>query len=114
MHSPSLLQLLNDEQQEHHRELKNGSLTTRAFEKGDIVIIRRQVQSSVDKQVTAKGQFHAKPPYRVLKEATTVSWVQKIPFGPRDKQRMGNYEKREQCTWKTSHPPYVHISEQTD
>ena len=56
----TLLQLLNDERRERHRELKNDSLTTRLFEPGDIVVVQRQVQSSAEKQQTAKGQFNTK------------------------------------------------------
>ena len=89
-----LLKVLNDERRERHRELKNASLQTRSFEEGDVVIVRRQVQSNAEKQITAKGQFQAKGPYRVLREATPGSyWIQRIPFGPDSTRKVGKLRK---------------------
>ena len=89
-----LLKVLNDERQERHRELKNRALTTKTFQEGDVVVVRRQVQSKADQQVSAKGQFRTKGPYRVLKQATPGSyWVQKVPFGRRCRQQVGKPRK---------------------
>ena len=71
-----LLKVINDERRERHRELKNTTLAPRQFEKGNIVLVGRQVQSSKEKQTTSKSQFFTKGPYRVLGEATPGSyWV---------------------------------------
>ena len=50
-----LLQVLNEERRRRHRDLKNVSCKAKYFDKGDVVVVRRQVQSSGEKQLAAKG-----------------------------------------------------------
>jgi len=90
-----MLQLLNDERRQRHRELRNKSAVQRTFQPGDLVIVRRQVQSDAAEGKVAKLMFKATGPYIVLKALTPASYqVCKIPFvegaGRRGKPRKVN------------------------
>lgn len=50
-----LLKVLTDERREHHRQLKNKGRTASIFHPGDIVIVRKEIQSS-----NAKGPAKAR------------------------------------------------------
>jgi hypothetical protein len=76
-----LLQVLNDERRERHRELRNKGKQEREFFPGDIVIVRKQVKSEKAKGVSAKLLFKTKGPYRVIDKASPNSYrIQKLPF----------------------------------
>jgi len=78
-----LLEILNEERRKRHRDLKNMGRTNRKFEPGDIVIIRKQVQSKASEGKPAKLVLRSKGPYRVLEEAGDHSYyVQRIPAVP--------------------------------
>jgi len=76
-----LLGILNDCRRERHQELRNEGKTQREFDIGDLVIVRRQVQSRATDGVSAKLTFRAKGPYRVLEKVNPGSYrIQKLPF----------------------------------
>jgi hypothetical protein len=75
-----VLKLLNEERRSHHRELKNKNRKQRIFEPGDIVMVRKQVQSNASEGIPAKLLLRTKGPYRVLEKVTHDSYqLQKIP-----------------------------------
>ncbi|CAJ1952165.1 unnamed protein product [Cylindrotheca closterium] len=75
-----LLKLLNEEQREHHRMLKNQTRTRRKFDIGDIVMVRKQVQSNASAGIPAKLVLRTKGPYRFIEKASEDSYrLQKIP-----------------------------------
>ena len=76
----TMLQILVAERRERHRELANAGKTQRVFQIGDLVIIRKQVQSDSDKGIPAKQKFRWKGMYRVVEKAGDGTyWVQKLP-----------------------------------
>ena len=75
-----MLQILIAERRERHRELANRGRKTRVFNVGDLVIVRKQVQSSADKGIPAKQKFKWKGIYRVIERLGERSYsVQKLP-----------------------------------
>ena len=58
-----LLKILNEARWLHHRELRNAGVNQWKFEIGDLVIVRKQVQSDAAAGVAAKLLFKAKGPY---------------------------------------------------
>ena len=76
-----LLRLLNQERRICHRELRNGKVTNRVFEPGDLVIVRKQVKSRTSDGISAKLLFRAKGPYRVVGPAHQGSYrLLRLPF----------------------------------
>jgi len=76
-----LLNILNDERRQRHIDLRNEGITARLFDVGDLVVVRKQVQSNKEKGISAKLIFRAKGPYRVVGKATSCSyWLQRLPF----------------------------------
>ena len=72
---------MNEERRRRHRELKNEGVRQREFDIGDLVIVRRQVQSRAVAGVSAKLTFKAKGPYRVIEKLNPGSYsIQKLPF----------------------------------
>lgn len=61
-----LLDLLNDERRQRHRELKNEGRKQRTFYPGDLVVVRKQVKSKAMEGMSSKLTFRAKGPYRVI------------------------------------------------
>jgi hypothetical protein len=75
-----ILQILNDERRQRHRDLKNASKTKRTFNVGDLVLVRRQIKSVQDEGIVGKLKFKAKGPFRVIGAADENSYlIQKIP-----------------------------------
>eukprot|EP00957_Ditylum_brightwellii_P030643 2322099-Ditylum_brightwellii.AAC.1 len=61
--------------------MKNKGRSQRTFNTGDLVLVRKQVQSNATEGVSAKLLLRAKGPYRVLRPAGDSSyWLQKLPF----------------------------------
>ena len=75
-----LLKILNDKRREHHRMLKNQSRTRRKFNIGDIVMVRKQVQSNASAGIPAKLVLRTtKGPYRIIEQTSEDSYqLQKI------------------------------------
>ena len=61
-----ILRLINDERRRRHRELRNAAANQKTFQPGDIVIVRRQIQSDATEGKVAKLMFKATGPYIVL------------------------------------------------
>ena len=96
-----LLTVLNAERRRAHVELKNEGRKTKQFAPGDIVQVRKQVNTKDG--IPAKQVMKARGPYRVI-EPTLVNpnsyWVQRIPFirhlgkkGKRTKESAARMEK---------------------
>ncbi len=70
------------ERRRRHREYKNEGKRARVFSPGDIVLVRKRVQSSTKDGISAKLVFRARGPYRVLEQADSPSSyiIQRIPF----------------------------------
>jgi hypothetical protein len=76
-----LLNILNQQRRLRHRELRNNKITPRVFEPGDLVIVRKQVQSKAAEGISAKLRFRAKGPYRVIGPAHQGSYqLIRLPF----------------------------------
>jgi ribosomal protein L21E len=76
----TMLQILVAERRERHRDLANQGRTVRKFNVGDLVIIRKQVQSSLEKGIPAKQKFKWKGIYKVVEKLGEKSYnVQKLP-----------------------------------
>lgn len=77
----TLLQILNEERRERHRELKNKSRNQKTFEVGDLVIVKKQVKSDASEGVSAKLIIAKhKGPYRVIDKLGDRSYMlQKLP-----------------------------------
>jgi hypothetical protein len=89
-----LLRLINDERRARHRERSNRHKTKRTFQPGDIVIVRKQVNSNAAEGKPAKLTLRAKGPYRILEEAGENSYyVQKIPAIQSLTKRLGKRRK---------------------
>ena len=58
-----LLEILNEMRQLCHQELRNAGVNQQKFEIGNLVIVRKQVQSDVAVGVAAKLLFKVKGPY---------------------------------------------------
>ena len=74
-----LLKALIDERRQYHRELKNQNRNERQFQIGDMVLIRKEVQSN---RVHGPGkmQISARGPYRILEEIKPGTYqVQRLP-----------------------------------
>ena len=78
-----LLQILQEQRRERHRNLKNDGQLQREFSVGDLVIVQKQVKSKTinDVALPAKQQIAKyKGPYKVIEKIGTKSYqVQRIP-----------------------------------
>ena len=76
-----LLQILNEERRERHRELKNNSRNQKTFGIGDLVIVRKQVKSDAKEGIPSKLVLAKyKGPYRVIDKIGDRSYMlQKLP-----------------------------------
>jgi hypothetical protein len=89
-----LLRIVNDERRARHRERANQNKTKRTFQPGDIVIVRKQVNSKAAEGKPAKLTLRAKGPYRILEEAGENSYyVQRIPAIQSLTKRLGKRRK---------------------
>ncbi len=76
-----LLSALNAERRQRHIDIRNEGKKQRAFDIGDIVIVRKQVKSNKSKGISAKLLFKTRGPYRVIDKITPSSYkLQKLPF----------------------------------
>jgi hypothetical protein len=76
-----LLAILNAERRQRHIDLRNDGKLSPSFSPGDVVIVRKQVQSRTAEGISAKLLFRTKGPYRVLEQISPSSYsVQKLPF----------------------------------
>jgi hypothetical protein len=76
-----LLIILNAERRQRHIDLRNEGIKERAFDIGDLVIVRKQVKSNTSKGISAKLFYKTRDHYRVIKEITPGSYrLQKLPF----------------------------------
>ena len=74
-----ILKTLIEDRREHHRQLKNDGRNMKTFEPGDLVIIKKQVQTNHEKG-PAKARMSARGPYRVLEMTKPGTYrVQKLP-----------------------------------
>ena len=74
-----VLKLLIEDRREHHRNLKNDGRNMKAFAPGDLVIIKKQVQTTQENG-PAKARMHARGPYRVLEQIKPGTYrVQRLP-----------------------------------
>ena len=74
-----LLRAINEERRLRHRELANKHKTKRIFQPGDIVIVRKQVNSKAAEGRPAKLTLRARGPYRILEAAgENAYWIQKL------------------------------------
>jgi hypothetical protein len=82
LYSPrQLFNLLTEEQRLYHAELKNSAIKQCTFDIGDIVIVRRQVQSSKKRGISAKLVFRNFGPYHVVQQVLpNLCKIQKLPF----------------------------------
>ena len=82
----------------------------REFDTGDLVVVSKQVNSSIKYGIAQKLVFKTKGPYRVLDMATPISyWLQNLPFcegiGSPGKKIKEPAARMEKC-----HPPWLYTS----
>jgi hypothetical protein len=76
-----LLDILTEERGEKHCQYVNANQQRQEFQPGDIVVIRRQIQSDASTGRPAILQMRARGPYRVLEKLGEDSYmVQGIPI----------------------------------
>jgi hypothetical protein len=76
----AVLKILVGESRSYHRDLRNEGKKQPVFSVGDLVIIQKQVQTSV-KHGPAKMQLRSRGQYRVLEQLSDNTYmVQRIPF----------------------------------
>jgi hypothetical protein len=74
-----VLKVLVEDRREHHRQLKNEGRNMKTFAPGDLVIVKKQVQTSQERG-PAKAKMKARGPYRVIEEIKPGTYnVQKLP-----------------------------------
>jgi hypothetical protein len=89
-----LLRAINEERRLRHRELANKHKTKRIFQPGDIVIVRKQVNSKAAEGRPAKLTLRARGPYRILEAAgENAYWIQKLPAIQAVTTKLGKRQK---------------------
>jgi hypothetical protein len=97
-----MYEILVMERRKRHRDAHNDGICERTFAIGDIVVVRKQVQSNSKTGISAKLVFKTRGPYRVLGPANPGSsyWLQRLPFceglgvpGRRVKEKSSRMEK---------------------
>ena len=74
-----VLKTLIEDRREHHRELKNHGRNMKTFAPGDLVVIKKQVQTSIENG-PAKARMQARGPYRILEELKPGTYrLQRLP-----------------------------------
>ena len=107
---------LIEDRREYHRELHNKSKKQRTFEPGDLVVIRRQVNSVAAQGRPEKLQIKAKGIYRVLQRCSPDGddyTVQKIPAVERPGSTPGAIQK-ESAARMTKIPSTVVVNRRLD
>ena len=74
-----ILKTLVDDRREHHRQLKNDGRTMKTFAPGDLVLVKKQTQTT-DEKGPAKARMQARGPYRVLEQLKPGTYrIQRLP-----------------------------------
>ena len=74
--SREIYRVLIEEHRDMHRELKNAEVSKpRSFKFGDLVLIRRQVQSNKKKELVDKSQFVFTGPWRIIADLHNGSYT---------------------------------------
>ena len=96
--------MLTEDRRERHTAWANKHRKQREFAPGDLVIVRRQVQSDASLGRPAKLRVRARGPYRVLEKAGDDSyWIQRVPVLQELNQRLG--KKQKQAAWQLERIP---------
>lgn len=75
----TMLKRLVEERREHHRHLKNEGRHMKTFAPGDLVVIKKQVQTTQERG-PAKARMNARGPYRILEQTKPGTYkLQKVP-----------------------------------
>src|SRR6056300_515086 len=100
-----LLKQLIEERRQHHLQMKNKNRTQRTFNIGDLVMVRKQVQSKAIEGIPAKLVLKTKGPYRVLNKQSEDSYLlQKIPGTQTMTRTRGSVPIKEQAFRMTKIP----------
>jgi hypothetical protein len=77
-----LLRILNDDRKQYHQDLKNKNRNMKEFHPGNLVIIRKQVKTTIAAGISAKLMMRTRGPYRVIERLGdgTSYQVKRIPF----------------------------------
>ena len=110
-----LLKSLIKERRAHHLQLKNKHRTQRTFEIGDLIMVRKQVQSNALEGIPAKLVLKTKGPYRVLNKQSEDSYLlQKIPGTQTMNRKKGSVPIKEQAFRMTKIPSTLTIHKRID
>ena len=110
-----LLKSLIEERRAHHLQLKNKHRTQRTFEPGDLVMVRKQVQSKALEGIPAKLVLKTRGPYRVINKQSKDSYLlQKIPGTATMTRRKGSVPIKEQAFRMTKIPTTLTIHKRID
>jgi hypothetical protein len=110
----ALFDILTEERWEKHRQYANANQQRREFQPGDIVVIRRQIQSDASTGRPAKLRMRAQGPYRVLEKLGEDSYmVQHIRILQSLNRRPGKPQK--QPAWRLERiPSSVMVNKRVD
>ena len=87
-----ILKTLIEDRREHHRKLKNEGRNMKTFAPGDLVVVKKQVQTTQENG-PAKARMHARGPYRILEQIKPGTYrIQKLP-GTQGAGRRGRITK---------------------
>ena len=75
----AILKILVKDRREHHRRLKNDGRNMKEFNPGDLVVVKKQVQTTQEKG-PAKARMQARGPYRILEQIKPGTYkIQRLP-----------------------------------
>ena len=99
-----LLKMITEDRRARHTDWANKHRKKRVFSPGDLVVVRRQVQSDASTGRAAKLHVWARGPYRVLEKAGDDSyWIQRVPILQELNRRVG--KKQKQAAWRLERIP---------
>jgi hypothetical protein len=96
------LRILNEDIKQSHQDLKNRSWTMKDFQPGDLVIVGKQVQSSLTTGVSAKLVFQSRGPYPVIDKLGngTSYHILRLPY-TKGNGIPGKYSRKPLHAWRT-------------
>ena len=96
--------MITEDRRARHTDWANKHRKKRVFSPGDLVVVRRQVQSDASTGRPAKLRVRARGPYRVLGKAGDDSyWIQRVPILQELNRRVG--KKQKQAAWRLERIP---------
>ena len=75
----AIIKILIEDRREYHRQLKNEGRNMKTFAPGDLVVVKKQVQTTQEKG-PAKARMQARGPYRIIEQIKPGTYkLQRLP-----------------------------------